>query len=99
MGILEKKAVAEIAKIQELPNLTIHSISSHLPAADEDAAYTQAQLKRFDDLLTEIRRNVPGKYLVHILLSAGVAEFAGSAYDMVRGGLMLYGASTNPEFQ
>ena len=50
-------------------------------------------------LLAELRRAVPGDYLVHVLPSAGVLGFADSAYDIVRAGLMLYGASPNPKFQ
>jgi alanine racemase len=37
--------------------------------------------------------------LIHALPSAGVLAFAGSAYDIVRAGLMLYGISPLPEEQ
>ena len=99
MGIGESGASAEILRIAGLSNLTIHSVSTHLPAADEDPDYTQAQLKRFDALLAQVRTEVPGSYLVHVLPSAGVADFAGSAYDIVRAGLMLYGSSPDTAFQ
>ena len=99
MGIREHDAVAEIAKISKLPNVEIHSVSSHLPAADEDAGYTEQQLARFGELITRIRSEVPGSYQVHTLPSAGVTAFGDSAYDVVRAGLMIYGISPLPEHQ
>jgi alanine racemase len=88
-----------LRRIASLSNVTIHSISTHLPAADEDSSYTRAQLARFDELVARIRREVPEAYLVHVLLSAGIFEFSESAHDLVRAGLMLYGVSANPDFQ
>ncbi len=99
MGIPEATAVAQVKQIATLPNLEIHSLSSHLPAAEDDEAFTREQLSRFRTLLTEIRRELPGSFLVHTLPSAGVFDFAESAYDIVRAGLMLYGASPDPKSQ
>ena len=99
MGIAESETAAEFQRIRELPNVKIHSVSTHLPVADEDPAYTEAQLQRFEKALAQVRRVVPGDYLVHALCSAGVSRFANSAFDIVRAGLMLYGASSDSEFQ
>ena len=99
MGIAERGAIPAMIRIAALPNLTIHSVSTHLPVADEDSAYTRTQLERFGELIAQIRREVPGSYLTHVLLSAGVLEFSKSAHDIVRPGLMLYGISANPDFQ
>ncbi|HSH38779.1 MAG TPA: alanine racemase, partial [Chthoniobacterales bacterium] len=93
MGILESDALTSIKTIAALPNVVIHSISTHLPSADDDTRYTQEQLSRFAALLARIRSEVPGAYAVHALPSAGVIGFSGSAYNMVRAGLMLYGVS------
>lgn len=99
MGIAEPEAASEVRRIRELPNVKIHSVSTHLPVADEDPAYTEGQLKRFQDVMTQVRREAGGDCLVHALCSAGVVNFANSAYDIVRAGLMLYGASPDPNFQ
>ena len=93
MGILEADALATIKRIAALPNVTIHSVSTHLPSADDDASYTHEQLSRFAALLARIRIEVPGAYAVHALPSAGVIGFSASAYNIVRAGLMLYGIS------
>ena len=99
MGIGETSAAAEIARIAKLPHIEIHSVSSHLPAADEDAEYTATQLERFNALIERIRRDVPGSYQVHTLPSAGVLRFANSTHTIVRAGLMIYGISPIPEQQ
>ena len=93
MGIPEADAVGAIKSIAALPSVTIHSVSTHLPSADDDAPFTRAQLGRFAGLMARIRAEVPGTFPVHALPSAGVIGFAESAYNIVRAGLMLYGVS------
>lgn len=93
MGILANEAIATIKAVAAMPNVTIHSVSTHLPSADDDAEFTREQLSRFGELLVTLRREVPGAYPVHALPSAGVIGFADSAYNIVRAGLMLYGVS------
>ncbi len=99
MGLTEAAAIAELRRIAGLPNLVVHSVSTHLPSADEDEEYTREQLDRFAAQVAELRQAIPGDYRVHVLPSAGVLAFADSAYDIVRAGLMLYGVSPNPRFQ
>ena len=99
MGIVEADALSTIKAIAAMPNVTIHSVSTHLPSADDDATYTNEQLSRFSVLLEHIRTEVPGAYAVHALPSAGVISFSGFAYDAVRAGLMLYGVSPIREQQ
>lgn len=99
MGLGEPTAVDEVRRIAALPGLTLHSISSHLPVADEDADYTREQLERFTALVRQIRQAMPGDYLVHTLPTAGLFGFSDSAFDIVRVGLMLYGVTSLPEFQ
>lgn len=99
MGIREIDAIAELKRIAALPNLTLHSISTHLPSGDEDAEFTRTQLEGFAALIEIVRHEISGSYLVHALPSAGVIGFASSSFDVVRAGLMLYGISPLPEFQ
>ena len=99
MGIRESAALEHIGRIARLPAVQIHSISSHLPVADEDSEYTRNQLQRFAAVVNQVRTAIPGNYLVHTLPTAGVFGFSGSAFDLVRAGLMLYGVTSLPEFQ
>ncbi len=99
MGIAERDALTELQRIAALPGLQIHSISTHLPSADEDESYTSAQLERFAALVAQLRVSVPGNYRVHALLSAGILGFPQHRFQIARAGLMLYGVSPDPNFQ
>jgi alanine racemase len=99
MGVPANDALVVFKKVAALPNIKVHSVSSHLPVANEDAEYTREELLRFGKLIQEFRSEVPGDYKVHVLQSAGVLAFADPTFDIVRGGIMLYGISPLPEFQ
>ena len=99
MGCWQDDAVAELEKISRIPELNLHSVSTHLPVADEDAAFTKEELVRFEDIVRKMRARVPGPYRVHVLLSAGILCFSEHKFDLVRAGLMLYGSSPVPSEQ
>lgn len=97
MGCWQDEALAELEKIAAIPALNLHSISTHLPVADEDESFTENELARFEGLVRRIRERVRGSYKVHVLLSAGILGFAKHRLDIVRAGLMLYGSSPLPD--
>jgi alanine racemase len=99
MGAQECDAVEIAKKIAQLPQVAMHSVSTHLPVADEDESFTREELSRFAEIVGALRREVPGDYKIHALLSAGILAFAETPFDIVRAGLILYGASPLPEFQ
>jgi alanine racemase len=99
MGCDASAAIATLEKVARLPDLTLHSISTHLPAAEEDAPFTREELQQFDQLVRQIRVRLPGAYKVHVLLSSGILAFAQYHFDIVRAGLMLYGSSPLPNEQ
>ncbi len=99
MGMAEEGAIHELKRIAALPNLHLHSVSTHLPVADEDFAFTRRQLAGFQALAAKIRQEVPGAYKIHVLPSAGVMSFGASAFEMVRAGLMLYGSAPLADLQ
>jgi len=99
MGVPENEALAVFKKVAALSNIKVHSVSSHLPVANEDAEYTREELLRFGKLIRRFRAEVPHNYKVHVLQSAGVLAFCDPVFDVVRAGLMLYGISPLPEFQ
>jgi alanine racemase len=101
MGVPQNQALDALKKVSALPNLRIHSVSTHLPVSGEDADYTRNQLLRFGELMSQFRAAVPIDYKAHVLQSAGLLSFAGhaGAFDMVRAGIVLYGISPLPEFQ
>ena len=99
MGVVEGEAVSVFKEVSALPNIKIHSISTHLPVSNEDAEYTREQLERFGKIVDQLREKVPGDYKVHVLQSAGTLAFNQRPFDIVRAGIILYGISPLPEFQ
>ena len=98
IGCWEEDALEELRAILRLNNVEVHSISTHLPVPDEDAAYTLAQLGRFAELAKKFRALAPAAK-IHALNSAGILGFPDHAQDLVRPGLMLYGSAYPAKFQ
>jgi alanine racemase len=92
IGCWQDEALEAVAIIARMPEVVLHSISTHLPSADEDATFTMEQLENFAALSVEFRRLAPGAR-IHALNSSGILEFPGHAHDLVRPGLMLYGSA------
>ena len=82
-----------------LPNVKIHSLSTHLPVSNEDETFTRAELAQFSKLVKKLRAEFPVKFPVHVLPSAGVLAYSDPPFDLARTGLILYGISPLPEFQ
>jgi alanine racemase len=97
LGCRPEEVEAILAQLRRLP-VTLHSVSTHLPSADSDRAFTVAQLKQFEHLVASLRDKLPG-VPIHVLNSAATMLFPGSAQDLVRVGLALYGISPLPRFQ
>lgn len=93
IGFLEPDFAAEGAGIAALPGLELEGIATHFPSADEDPAFTEAQIERFaascaaEGLTTRWQ---------HLSNSAGILGFGAAGGNLVRPGLMLYGVSPLP---
>ena len=99
MGVVQNEAHHVFKRVTALPNITIHSVSTHMPVSNEDEKFTRGQLVRFRRIVERIRAEVPGSYKAHVLQSAGALAFNPPTFDIVRAGIMLYGISPLPEFQ
>jgi alanine racemase len=100
MGIWHDDAIALVREIRSLHGIEITGIATHLPVADEDEAFTRAQLELFDRIAHTLREEeglVHAK--VHVCNSAGAIAFPEFAQDFVRLGLAMYGSSPIPSFQ
>ena len=88
----------EIVKISELPNIEVTGMFSHFSTADEkDKNYTLNQYKKFvqmDALLRERGLEIPIK---HAANSAAIMDFDNMMFNMVRPGIILYGAYPSEE--
>jgi alanine racemase len=99
MGVVESEALEVFKRAAALPNIQIHSISTHMPVSNEDAEYTRDQLIRFRRIVEQIHAAVPGTYKAHVLQSAGTLAFNPPTFEIVRAGIILYGISPLPEFR
>lgn len=99
MGTRETEALVQLQQMAALKKISLHSISTHLPSGDEDVVFTKEQLARFHALVRQIRQTIPGSYKIHASPSAGILGYDTGAFDIVRAGLMLYGASPATQFQ
>lgn len=98
VGAWHESALDELRAVAGLPGIELHSVSTHLPVADEDEDFTRGQLALFEPMARRIREIAPGAK-IHVLNSAGVCAFPEAAYDLVRAGLMLYGSIPLGRFQ
>lgn len=87
-------AVDLALSIQQSPAVELAGVFTHLAVADEpDDPFTSAQLDRFDAVLAALHAHDIRPPLVHAANSAGALAHPRARYDMVRGGIAIYGIS------
>jgi alanine racemase len=98
VGCDAEKAESEAAELAGLHGVEVHSVSTHLPSADEDDHFTARQLRDFV-VLREALRGVFPRAKFHAVNSAGVLTNGDGGLEIARPGLILYGVSPLPAFQ
>ena len=87
-----------IAKIAALPNLEIEGLFTHLSCADmTDKTHSKGQFAQYAAMLDMLEARGVSIPVRHICNSAGVMEFDGDRYDMVRAGIVQYGIYPSEE--
>jgi len=104
IGVWHEEAQAVARAISVLPGLRLAGVATHLPAADEDAVWTEAELAAWETFLHGLREAGIAISAIHALQSAGTVLFQSKALihpegDLIRPGLILYGCSPVPGFQ
>lgn len=87
---------------RDQPSLAVQGLATHLSSADEDAPYTEDQLREFDTLVSDALALWPNddKPLVHVLNSAGICRYGSTNQrTLIRPGLILYGCSPEAVYQ
>lgn len=99
IGLWGDEAQPVLDAVRQASNLDLAAISSHLPVADDDPAYTEDQIARFHGELHE--HLGPTVTPAALLNSAGLLRFGSRARtgDIVRTGLAMYGISPIPAWQ
>jgi len=89
LGFLLDEYQTALARLTANPSIASISLMTHLANADDQ---THSGTKKQLDYFAELQAAYAWRE-VSILNSAGVVNFADSAFDMVRPGIMLYGIS------
>lgn len=93
--------VSEIADIFGCRNLEVEGIFTHLSVSDSiagiDASFTDRQIRRFYELLDELKRKGIPIPKVHIQSSYGILNCPELQCDYARVGLALYGVLSRPD--
>ena len=95
---VNEESADEIVKISKLPNIDVNGMFTHFSTADEaDKSYTLEQYNKFvkmNDMLEERGLHIPVK---HAANSAAIMDFDNMMFNMVRPGIILYGAYPSDE--
>ena len=81
----------DIAALCALPGLKAEGLFAHYANADEDEAFTMAQLTRFLDARDALKARGVQFAICHTAASSATVKYPCTHLDMVRPGLALYG--------
>ncbi|MBI3563881.1 MAG: alanine racemase, partial [Elusimicrobia bacterium] len=84
-------ALGVVRHLAALKAVRVQGIYTHLACAEDDAAFTAEQLKRFRRVVDALSREGLRPPLVHAANSAGAMRRPASRFDLVRPGLAVYG--------
>ncbi|MBC8357633.1 MAG: alanine racemase [Candidatus Aminicenantes bacterium] len=92
-GVSGEEVLSFIHKIQEFPELVLEGLSSHFANIEDttDHSYAQFQLKNFNNIFHELKKNNIKIPIKHISCSASAILFPETYFDMVRAGIGIYG--------
>jgi alanine racemase len=94
VGVSEHELARFVRRASEYESVRIEAIMTHLPCADEETDdFTPSQIERFR-LLAADEAIKPLNVLLHAANSAAIIRYPESHLNLVRPGLMLYGATT-----
>jgi len=92
LGVDYSEAVKFVHKISSSKNFVIDGIFTHFATSDEAGSdYAKLQIKRFDEVIKELKAKNIKYSLAHAANSGAIIDFPEAYYDMVRPGISLYG--------
>jgi alanine racemase len=85
-------------ELRGMKGLSIEGAFTHFATADEeDSEFTLRQVALFEDMVKILGENQIHPYILHASNSAGILSFSEAYFNLVRGGISIYGyyPSTN----
>lgn len=97
LGVFLDKALDFMHWLEGQKGLNITGIFTHFARADTPIyATTEEQIKRFNKLLEQLRKEGICPKLIHAANSSAVINFPNSKYDIERCGISVYGIPPSP---
>lgn len=94
VGVAEHELPQFVRRVSEYESIRIEALMTHFPCADEQRDdFTPSQIERFLRLACD-EAVKPLNVLLHAANSAAIIRYPESYFNLVRPGLMLYGATT-----
>lgn len=91
LGVWHKESISFIKEVSKLKNISLEGVWTHFPSADTDRKFTLRQIKIFNSLIGELKKeDITFKYL-HCANSIGIVNYKDAHFNMVRPGIILYG--------
>jgi alanine racemase len=98
IGIFPNHVLDFVTKVKAFKNIEIEGIFTHFSVADEkDKAYTEAQFKKFMEVLTILEKEGIKIPVKHVGNSATLLGFPHMWLDLVRPGISIYGLYPSTE--
>ncbi|HOJ50237.1 MAG TPA: alanine racemase [Spirochaetota bacterium] len=92
LGVVYDDAEELIKKVKELKNINLEGVFTHFPSADIKDDFTLEQISLFKRLIDKLKEhNILFKYL-HSANSGGIVFYNDTFFNLVRPGLLMYGA-------
>ena len=92
-GVWLEEAVPLFRKLGRLPGLKTEGVFTHFSSAGRNLQATQEQLSRFSRCIEDLNGAGLDAGIRHAANSAALLKFPESRWDLVRTGLLIYGAS------
>jgi alanine racemase len=100
LGILPADVKSFFEEFKELENLELEGLMSHYSDMEvEDKSYSRGQLDLFLEVIDRVRGMGFTPALTHMSNSAAIVDFPQTGMNMIRAGLMLYGAYPARRFE
>lgn len=100
LGVQPDQFLSLLQDVVQCKNLELEAVSTHFSSADEeDPEFTLHQLSLFSNALKQMKKAGIQVPLIHAANSAAILKYPESHFNMVRPGLILYGALPSPNLK
>ena len=96
LGVALGEARSFLERLAGLPGLAVRGLMTHLADAEVQGGGAETQMSLFRDLARDLDAKGLRPPLLHVANSAALLNLPDSRFDMVRVGILLYGAEPAP---